>query len=70
MEGINITKYHQESINFKFNMHYDTGFGKAVYMIGNISELGNWNIKNAYRLHYQNNNNWTGELIIKRSETI
>ena len=40
------------SINLYFLINYKTYFGHAVYVLGNIPELGNWNIHSGFRLKW------------------
>jgi hypothetical protein len=37
-------------ILYKFNIQKKLNFGQAIYIIGNIKELGKWNIDSAIRL--------------------
>jgi hypothetical protein len=35
-----------------FDIHYNTFFGQAVYIIGNIPELGSWDLAFAKKLNW------------------
>jgi len=41
-------KIHQ--ILYKFNIQKKLNFGQAIYIIGNLKELGKWNMDSAIRL--------------------
>jgi len=35
-----------------FKIHYQTHFGENLYVVGNIPELGNWNLHQSFPLKY------------------
>ena len=43
-----------DSLNYIIYMgvKYLTAIGEEIYVLGNIPELGNWNIKKGFRLNY------------------
>jgi cyclomaltodextrin glucanotransferase len=53
-------------VTFQLN-GYDTHFGEVVKVIGNVSELGNWDINKAPTLQYINSNTWRGDIVIDES---
>ena len=38
--------------NIHFEVNYHCLFGSEVYIVGNISQLGNWNIENSFKLSW------------------
>jgi cyclomaltodextrin glucanotransferase len=46
---------------------YNTNFGEVVKIIGNIPELGNWDINKAPTLQYINSATWRGDIEITES---
>lgn len=61
------TKQHQSTVvAFQLN-GYDTHFGEVVKIIGNIPELGNWDINKAPTLQYINPSTWRGDIEITNS---
>lgn len=51
----------------KFTVNYNTGFGKAVYLVGDFS---NWVADNRYALSWTDGNNWTGTFTFAVGDTI
>ena len=39
-------------ITLFFKINFKTEFGKSIYVIGNISDLGDWKIENGIRLNW------------------
>ncbi len=37
----------------RFRINYETQFGNNVYITGNISALGNWDLKKAIKLNWK-----------------
>lgn len=54
------------SIYISFNIQYKVDFGQAVYIVGNIPELGTWNLKNAVQLKWFEGNNWKFVVEVKK----
>lgn len=44
------------SVSFKFTIYfkvnYQADFGESVYVLGNIPDLGKWNIENGIKLSW------------------
>ena len=53
-----------------FEIKYDTQFGEVVYVLGNTSELGNWNEEKAVPLSYTNDSNWLLALDVENVDSI
>ena len=53
-------------VTFQLN-GYDTHFGEVVKIVGNIPELGAWDVNRAPTLQYINSNTWRGDIIIDES---
>lgn len=41
-----------------------TNYGEAVYLVGSIPALGEWNPKKAVKLKWTEGNNWRGEIYV------
>lgn len=55
------------TVNFTFKVNNKTSyFGEKLYVCGNIEELGNWNIKNAFNLTTDENlyPSWKGTIAL------
>lgn len=35
-----------------FKIHYVANFGFSLYVLGNIPELGNWDVSKGLKMHY------------------
>ncbi|CAD8198165.1 unnamed protein product [Paramecium octaurelia] len=57
------------SLYFKvyFKIHYHTESGKAIYIVGDNKQLGNWNPVKGLRLQWNDNDEWTICIKIDRS---
>ena len=53
-----------------FNVNATTVWGQNVYVVGNISQLGNWNTNNAISLSASNYPIWNGTINLPPSTTI
>jgi hypothetical protein len=51
-----------------FTIHYTTKWGERLFVTGNISELGNANLREAVPLNFDNFY-WSKEIEINSSET-
>ena len=56
------------SVNFFARM--DVPFGKGVYLIGNIPELGEWKLEKGIRLKHAGGNNWNISVQMERHPNI
>ncbi|MDQ2919004.1 MAG: alpha/beta hydrolase-fold protein, partial [Verrucomicrobiota bacterium] len=54
---------HKEVVTFSYTS--DVGFGKSVFVVGNHSDVGNWDVTQAVKLHYTAGNVWTGQIAIQ-----
>lgn len=55
------------TVNFTFKVNNKTSyFGEELYVCGNIKELGNWNVKNAFNLTTDENlyPSWKGTIAL------
>ena len=43
---MNLSKY------LIFHIHYKTTFGQNIYVVGNIPELGAWNVQSSVKLQW------------------
>lgn len=59
-----------ENFILDINLIVNTELGEEIYMVGNIPELGNWDYFRAKKLNYVKNDNWNGDLSIKKEENI
>lgn len=48
--GANLESNKSQKIHFVMHKHVD--FGKAIYVVGNIPQLGNWSIERSLRLSW------------------
>lgn len=48
--GANLESSKDQKIHFVMRKHLD--FGKAIYVVGNIPQLGNWSIEKSLRLSW------------------
>lgn len=46
-------------VNWRFTRKQNVGFGRALYLSGNIPELGNWDPAKAIRLQCCESDNWS-----------
>ncbi|RZI46041.1 carbohydrate-binding module family 20 domain-containing protein [Candidatus Finniella inopinata] len=58
------------NINVNFSVTANTVWGQNIYLVGDIPELGNWDINQALRLTCPNYPNWTGSRTIAASKPI
>ena len=56
--GANLESNKSQKIHFVMHKHVD--FGKAIYVVGNIPQLGNWSIERSLRLSWFKDDYWTG----------
>jgi len=49
-------------MKIKFNINFHTVWGQALFIVGSIPELGNWDVSAAKEMHYSENGNWSFEL--------
>ena len=47
------------TVNFTIN-GYTTQWGQNMYVVGNVPELGNWNVANAVPLNWVDSDTWSG----------
>jgi len=48
--------------NFRFRVHYNTTIGQRILIVGDIPELGAWNVNRAIPLTYRPGGWWEGEI--------
>jgi protein-tyrosine phosphatase len=46
-------------VKIYFKINYRTVPGENIYVLGNTPELGNWNIENGLKLHWQTEHDWS-----------
>lgn len=55
------------SVAFKFTIffkvNYVAKYGESVYVLGNIPDLGRWNLSNGVRLNWNSGDDWTRKLV-------
>lgn len=51
-------------------MHVSVTYGHAVYLVGSCPELGNWNIKEAVRLEWNEGDVWRGSTFLRGNNDI
>ena len=54
----------EEKIHIYLIIKKSVSYGQAVYAVGNISHLGNWNIENCLRLNWSKVTNILCRMII------
>lgn len=53
---------HRAKRSVEFRIHYSTDFGQNIYLTGNISQLGSWNVGAAVPLEWTPGNLWVGRV--------
>jgi alpha-amylase len=48
----------------QFNVRYKTDFGQEVFLVGNVPELGNWEVTKGVRLTWTDGHLWQGAINI------
>lgn len=51
-----------ERIRYRFICHKKVAFGEAVYIVGNIEQLGEWKIQCAVRLDCYISDIWIADI--------
>jgi len=59
-----------ENIIIDINLNVNAEIGEEIYMVGNIVELGNWDYFHAKKLEKNGENNWIGDISIKKGQEI
>jgi len=54
---------YKEPVTFSYTG--DVGFGNSVFVVGNHSDVGNWDVTRAIKLRYTAGNVWTGQIAIQ-----
>jgi len=54
-------------IRLQFTIPYNTKYGEAVALVGNVPELGAWDPYNAKKLFWNEGNVWSGEFFLNSS---
>ncbi|KAJ1610992.1 starch binding domain containing protein [Cryptosporidium canis] len=52
------------SIIVKFGVKFETKFGQELRVVGNIPELGNWNVDNGVTMRWTEGSFWTASISI------
>lgn len=52
------------SIVIKFGVKFETKFGQELKVVGNIPELGSWNVDNGITMRWTEGSFWTAEISI------
>lgn len=53
----------KEPVTFSYTG--DVGFGKSVFVLGNHSDVGNWDVTRAVKLRYTAGNVWTAQIAVQ-----
>jgi len=61
--GIDYTSNGKVMLSFKHTQ--DTGVGKELFLVGNHSDIGNWDPTQARKLHWTPGNIWTGQIALE-----
>lgn len=54
----------KQTISYRFAREFTTNFGEAVYLSGNINQLGNWDPQRAIKMTCDRYSYWNVEVII------
>jgi len=46
-------------MQFHFNIHYQTGYGQRLTLVGDVKELGGWNWMKAPKMEWHEGGYWT-----------
>jgi len=52
-------------VALSFSHTEDTGLGKELFVVGNHSDVGQWDPRNARKLHWTPGNIWTGQIAVE-----
>ena len=62
-----IAEEEKDEVNFLISIHYETKLDEAIYILGNISDFGNWKEK-KYKMDLSNGFIWKTEYTVKKSD--
>lgn len=51
-------------------MHMAVPYGRAIYLVGSCQELGNWNVREAVRLEWNEGDVWRGSTFVRGAADI
>lgn len=51
-----------------FSINYNSIYGEEVAILGSLPKLGIWQLTGALPLHWNEGNNWTGEIIVENED--
>jgi len=57
----------EETVQLKFQIHYNTSYGEILCICGSIPEFGKWSTKQARKMCWKDNGNWELEVVIRKS---
>ncbi|KAF7459430.1 starch binding domain-containing protein [Cryptosporidium felis] len=58
------------SITIKFGVKFETKFGQELRVVGNIAELGHWNIENGLPMKWTEGSFWTASVEISSNNGV
>jgi hypothetical protein len=53
-----------DKVKWRFTRKQYLRFGRALYVVGGVEELGNWNPSNSVRLTWSEGDNWSAEVAL------
>jgi hypothetical protein len=53
-----------ETVKYRFVKQHATAVGEAIYLVGSIKELGEWDTDRAIKMNYYNYQYWAIEVEI------
>lgn len=56
----------KKEVSVNFSVKFHVPFSKAVYLVGSVPELGEWQCKKAHKLHYSFNGHWNISVRMKK----